>query len=176
MNRASALLSALALPLCLAACAGSARNYPSLALRDAERITGTAEPAEAEATPAPAPPASAGLKGQIAGLVDSARQAHDEFLASQEGTEQAISAASGAASASESWTQAQVALAGLESARSNAVISLTELDQLYAVERVASPDAPTPSALAIAAARDEVSGWVEAESTVIADLRSRIGD
>jgi len=65
-------------------------------------------------------------------------------------------------------------MTGLVALRSNALISLAELDQLYATERVAFPDeAPSPSAIELATARDEIQGWVKQEDAVIAALQQQ---
>lgn len=174
MTRATAISSLLIPGLFLAACAGNAGSYPSLAMREAERVSGTAEPASSEPTPAP-PPITGELSERIAALVASARRAHQDFLARQADTRHAVSTSAGAAVASEGWTQALVALAGLEALRSGALVSLAELDQLYAAERIAYPDAPTPSALAIEEARGQVHGWVEQENETLASLSRRFG-
>src|SRR5690606_41180397 len=67
-----------ALGCTLSACAASAR-YPSLAIRDAERVTGTMQPAEPEPY-VPPPPASTVLD-QLDRLTGDAATAHRAFLA-----------------------------------------------------------------------------------------------
>jgi len=71
--------------------------------------------------------------------------------------------------ASESWSQATVALASLESRRSDAMIALAELDPLYVKERIDGGDGG-----AIAAVRDQITAWVADEDAVLADLRGRV--
>lgn len=159
--------------LALSACASG--QYPSLARRGAERVAGTA-PAVSPA-PSPTPEAvlpTAGLSARLAGLVAQAREAHRRFTANRAGAEGTIGRAGGAAMGSESWSLASVALAGLEASRSNAMVALAELDSLYVADRVAHYDSPSGDVEAIAAARDQVSGWVAEQDRVLSALRGRI--
>lgn len=165
------LLAALALP----GCASTGDAYPSLAKRDVERVEGTALPADGPEEPAPPPPIGPDLESRLSRLVADARAAHREFAAQRPAAARAISAASGSARAGEAWTTAQVALAGLDAARSKAMIALADLDLLHAGEVEAYPDLETPAGSAIAAARDEVSGLVAQEDEAIAALSRRIG-
>ena len=50
------------------------------------------------------------------------------------------------------------------------MIALADLDQLYAAARIEGSDAT-----AIAAARDQVTGWIGEEDRVLASLRGRLG-
>ncbi|MEW9856054.1 hypothetical protein [Novosphingobium sp. M1R2S20] len=165
-------LAALSVALLLGACAGS-RDYPSLARRDIERIEGSASPASGAIEVPPALPSpSADLTSRLAGLVEIARSAHANFQSRQPAVERAVSGAGAPISAS--WSEAQVALAGLQAARSGAVTSLGELDQLYVDARVSHPGQVSPSATAIAVAREQVEGWVKNENAVIERLGSRL--
>lgn len=172
MIRASARLIVPTTLLMLAGCAGSA-EYPSLAIRDVERVQGSATPAPDAADAIPAlPPASADLTTRLAGLVETARQSHTRFQSRQAATERAVAAAG--ATASDSWSSAQVALSDLQTSRSGALTALAELDQLYVDERAAHPEQVSPAAATIATARDQVDGWVSAETSVISRLQARI--
>ena len=90
----------LLLPL-LGACATPAEEYPNLAIRDAERATGTF-------APAPSAP----------------------YVAEAPAARSAVAAARAAEFGSDSWARASVALAGLEGTRSRAMIALADLDRL----------------------------------------------
>ncbi len=160
--------------LALSACATG--QYPSLARRDAERITRSAEVAPPPAEPAPAPPPpGAGFTTRIAQLVAQAQGAHGRFAARRAATERAIGAAGGAAVASESWSVATVALSGLESARSEAMLALAQLDELYATEAVAGTEAgDMRKAEAAGAAREQVTALIAEEDAVLARLRGRL--
>lgn len=154
-------------PLLLSACASSNDQFPSLARRPAERITGIAE--AATPLPAPAPtlaPPNLALTARLAGLVEQARSAHGRF---QTRVPRAEQAAGGGSMGSERWAVASVALAELESARSGTMVALADLDELFAAESVAGRDAS-----AVNAARDQVIGWVGEEDRVLAELRRRM--
>lgn len=156
--------------LLVTGCAADHSNYPSLARRPAERVSGVAQVAPPTTAPQPpAPPPSADLVVRLGQLSDQAQAAHREFTGRQGRAEQLIAAAKGASVGSEDWSVASVALADLESSRSQAMIALADLDELYAAERVAGDDAAT-----IAATRDRVIGWIGEEDQVLAQLRGRI--
>lgn len=168
MKRAILLLATL-VPL-LAAC-GSPEGYPSLARRPAERITGSAPVAAATeaASPAAPLPADLSVQSKVARLSQQARAANDRFAATRPRAAKAVADARGAAVASESWSVASIALAELESRRSDAAVALADLDSLYAEVKVDGGDSS-----AIAAARDQVTAWVADEDAVLADLRGQL--
>jgi hypothetical protein len=169
MSRIPPFLFLVACVPALSACASDTVNYPSLARRDIERITVSPEAVPAnQVPPAVAAPPSPELTARLTRLVAQAREAHGRFAAHRVRTEQMVGAASGAAVASESWSLAAVALAGLESARSDAMIALADLDQLYAATRIDGDDGT-----AIAAARDQVIALVGEEDRVLAALSGR---
>ena len=155
----------LALPaaaLMLAGCAGAPEGaFPSLAIRDVERVTGTLAPPPVFTPAAPAP----ATLDRLAALRADAAEAHARFLAAAPAARASIGAASRAATGSERWARAQVALAGLETIRGQAMIALADLDRIYV-------DAATSGgALAsVAAARDEVARMVEEEDRLIDSL------
>ena len=154
--------------LALAACASDTTNYPSLARRPIEKASTAEPPPSAPATaPAPANPQDT---ARLAALVEQARAAHQRFLAKEQRAVQSVATGSGAAPGSERWALASVALAELESERSAAMIALADLDQLYAAARIEGGDTA-----AITAARDEVSGWIGNEDSVLAGLRGKLG-
>lgn len=167
MKRAPTCLAATALAFTLAACAADQDAYPSLARRDVERAA-SAEPAPSP--PAPAQPAEPGLASRLEQLVDRAGKAHERFSARRGRADQLTASAQGSAIASENWAVASVALADLESTRSEAMIALADLDQLYAAARIGGTEAG-----AIAQARDRVMGWIGEEDRVLAALRGRLG-
>lgn len=165
----------LAVPLAmLASACSSPGNYPSLALRDVERASGSAKPVSGEpaAPAAPLPPASADLATRLDGLVAAAREANQQFQSNRPAAERAVAAAGD--TGSDSWSTASVALARLESSRSSAMVALGDLDTLYVEARTAGALEETPSAKAIAAARDEVDGWVASQNAIIAALSARL--
>ncbi|MEZ5742940.1 MAG: hypothetical protein R3D89_04220 [Sphingomonadaceae bacterium] len=163
-NSTALLAAALALSACATVPDG---DYPSLERRAAERLTGSALPAEGADSPPPAPPLSADLETQVARLLRQARNAHGDFERMRGPTGAMVSAARGTARASESWISAQVALADLQSARSGAMVALAELDELYVKERLGYSQSVSPSAALIGEARDTVEILVSEEDLVI---------
>lgn len=158
---------AAAFALSLGACATASSEYPSLDLRDAERIEGTFEPDTAQAPPpTPAPP-SADLLARLGQLRQEAASAHAEFVAAVPAAERL--ARSAGAVGSDSWASAQAALAGLDAARSKAAVALGDLDVLYVDATLAAEHRE-----AIGAARSEVVRLIEQEDATLARLRARL--
>lgn len=167
------LTPALALAILTSGCT-TAANYPSLAVRDVERASGTASPANGEPAPpeAPLPPASADLATRLDGLVAAAREAHRQFQSNRAAAERAVADAGD--TGSDSWSTASVALARLESSRSSAMVALGDLDALFVDARTEGALEETPAVRAITAARNQVDGWVSAETDVITRLSVRL--
>lgn len=167
IRKLAAPLLASILALGLSACASTAGKYPSLAIRDAERVQGTFEP-DAAPPPQPAPPPpSAALVSRLAELVDQASRAHRAFTAAVPGAQRAVAAAGG--TGSDSWASAQVALADLDASRSKAAVPLGELDTLFIDATLAAENRD-----AIAAARDQVIAMIGDEDAALARLRGRL--
>lgn len=157
--------------LLLAACA-STGDYPSLSVRDAERAKGSAEPVASPPVPiAQTVPPDASLVERLARLVAQAESAHGRFMGQRASAEVLVGTARDAAVASESWSVATIALAGLESARSDTMIALTELDGLLAADRVAHYNEQSGDGQAIAASREKVLALVAEEDQTLDHLR-----
>lgn len=167
MHRSSPILLLAASALSLAGCANDIAEYPSLARRQAERVSGAALPAAASTQPGPAP--SAAVLSRLDSLVSTARAADERFSAREAQARALVGSATGAALGSESWAVASVALSQLESARSDAMVALAELDELYAAARIDAADAR-----AIAAARDTVIALVARQDHVVGELGERL--
>ncbi|GAA0275301.1 hypothetical protein GCM10009127_14860 [Alteraurantiacibacter aestuarii] len=153
-------LFALGASLLAAGCA-TPQEYPSLAVRDMERFSGSMLPAPVF-TPAPTAPATL---AQLASLTETARTAHAGFLTAVQTARSRVQPARGAAVGSESWSVAQVALADLESKRSNALIALADIDRLYVDAAVEGGEIAR-----IGAARDDISALVDEQNQLIAGL------
>ena len=154
------LLSALACT-CTAACASATGDYPSLAVRDAERISGTLQPSEPYVPASPSPAVLANVES----LVEQARAAHDSFRTKLGPARSAVQAASGAGFGSERWAVASVAIAGLETERSRVMISLADIDRLHvaaATEGAALEE--------LAAAQDVVSRMAADQTATIDEM------
>ncbi len=159
----------------VAGCASTTADYPSLATREAERIEGTALPADAESDAPPPAPLSPDIEARIARLVADARDAHRNFVARRPAAARTIANARGASRAGEAWISAQVALSGLDASRSGATVALADLDLLHAAEIEAQSDSQTPTAIALAAAREQVAGLVDQQNETIAQLSQQAG-
>ncbi|MFC3102229.1 hypothetical protein [Altererythrobacter lauratis] len=167
MHRHDKLITAsAALFLLLGGCARS-EGYPSLSIRDSERVTGVIDAAAAAFTPAPATPATL---AQLDTLAASARAAHQRFLAAQPTTERLVAGARGSAAGTEGWARAQVAIANLESLRSDTMIALADIDRLHVDAHTGGGDiAETGAALA------EINTLVDQQDAVIAALLGQLG-
>lgn len=168
------ILPALAAPF-LAGCAATG-DYPSLATREVERIAGSALPADAEPAPPAAPaPADAGTQARLRALVGKASNAHQRFLGQRGDAERLVARARGSAQASENWSVAIAAISGLEAARNEASLALADLDAMFAAERLGHYNEETGNALAMAEARDTVTGWIDSQNRAIDALARRLG-
>ena len=86
-------------------------------------------------------------------------------------------AARGASVGSEAWSVAQIALASLEVARSEAMIALADLDWLYVTAKIdAAPTDGSGDVDAIGAARADVMAMIGEEDATLAALRGRVRD
>ena len=162
MKRAAALL-----PIVLvAACKTPEGEYPSLAVRPAERATGSLYPVKPYVPP-PTPPAVSDRLAHLSAQIASAHAAFERQLPAARG---AVGAARGSGPGAEAWSVAQVALAGLESARSQAMIALADFDRLYV-------DAATQGGelTSIAPARDAAIARVDDENAAIKGLLGQLG-
>lgn len=165
-------LRALGLALCLCGCASTGTDgYPSLAIRDAERVEGSfpTVPVKRLDVPAVEVDLTGGLDARLAALVAQARSAHAQFTADRPGADRLVSSAGSAATGSDGWAAAQVALADLDSSRSTAAVALGDLDLIYAAAVVQAQDIS-----AIAAARDSVIAMIAEEDEALQRLRSRL--
>jgi hypothetical protein len=171
MMRHFIIPSAAAGMLALSACASDVTNYPSLARRDVERAP-PAPVASPSQSPDPGPDAE--LSAKLAGLVASARGAHQRFTAARDSAERTIAGGSGAKPGSETWAVASIALASLESARSDGMIALAELDALHVADSITHFDSASGDAQAIAVARSRVIALISEQDRALAALRARM--
>jgi hypothetical protein len=168
-----AMRIAILVPLALVAACTSTQGgaYPSLATRPGERISGSAEPV----APPPPPPATAATGSRTAQLLAQARAAHARFGDRRASATALSASAQGAAVGSEAWSVAQVALASLEAARSEAMIALADLDSLYVTAKIdAVATQGSGDVEAIGATREQVSGLIGEEDATLASLRGRL--
>lgn len=157
-----------AMGVTLAGCAGSADKYPSLAIRDFERAPATA-PGDGDDGGAGSPALSQSDIQNLENLVAKAREAHQRFLRSAPQTQRLVSAAAGGGVTDNRWASAQVALANLESLRSEAAIPLGDIDRIYAESAI---DLAMPDQVALA--RQDIVALIAEEDRLLASLRGRI--
>jgi len=142
-------------------CAAPVGEYPSLAVRDVERVSGTIAVPDAAPLPSPA----AATLGQVGPLADQARNAHTAFLAAASTARAQVQSASGAAVGSERWSVAQVVLAKLGAERTQTMIALADVDRLFVDAATAGE-----STLAIEPVRDEIAALVAEQDAVLESL------
>jgi hypothetical protein len=125
------------------------------------------EPAEAAPYVPPATPAA--VLARADRLADDAAGAHQAFLAELPQARRAVAAARGAEPGAESWAQAQVALAELETSRGKAMVALADLDRLY-VDAAVAGDAIDR----IGAVRDRVAVQVDEQNAAIEGMLGQL--
>jgi len=152
----------LLLPL-LYACATPTGEYPSLAIRDVERVTGTLEPVEATPYVPPATPDA--VLDRLDQLAAEAASAHQAFLAEVPNARRVVTATRGAEIGTDGWARASVAVAGLEGTRSRAMIALADLDSLLVDAAIEGGALER-----IVAVRDTVTAQVEEQNATIESL------
>jgi hypothetical protein len=155
-------LPLLLLASSLTACASASEDYPSLAIRDAERVSGTLTPV-APAVIRPAAPA--GVLNRVDQLEAEAASANQAFIAATPAARRSVNAARGQDVGNENWSVAQVAVAGLEAERAKAMTALADLDRLYVDAGVEGTEIDR-----IAAAREGVVALVEQQNAVLEEL------
>ncbi|MGB5780206.1 MAG: hypothetical protein WBH10_14140 [Allopontixanthobacter sediminis] len=153
----------------LSGCASQSTAYPSLAVRDVERVEGAFQPVDIPVEPIPESPPSADLVARLAQLQSTAASAHRRFMDAAPATARLVDAAAGTDVTSDRWASAQVALASLESARSEAAVPLGDLDLLHADASIALEQRQ-----AIQDTRNAVTALIAEEDTVLSGLRARM--
>lgn len=169
MDRKIAPLLLIATSLALGACASAKDGYPSLARRPVERLNTAPQAPAAPETP-PTPP-SAEVLGKLDVALGRARSADAQFRQHETRTRQLVNAASGAPLASEAWSVATIALSDLESSRSDAMVALADVDELYAKARIEGGDTA-----AIEVTRNQILAMVAAQDAVLASLAGKLAD
>lgn len=164
MMEIKSTLTLLALPLLLAGCATPEGSYPSLAIRDGERMTGMMQPVEVRPEAPPATPGA--VLDRLTQLAGQAQQAHSAFMAEEAKARQAIVRGLALETGSDGRAAGEVALASLEASRNTALIALADLDRLYA-DAVTNGD----ESVRIEAVRNEVLALIRLEDDMLAAVR-----
>ncbi len=123
----------------LAGCAtssGEDAGYPSLARRPIERAVAVPVP-----PPAPAATLAADIAADIAALVARSRSANATFTAEAGTARQRVTAARGAATGSENWVVAQLAISRADAARTDTRAALADIDAIIQRRALSGDDA-----------------------------------
>ncbi|WP_225204778.1 hypothetical protein [Novosphingobium huizhouense] len=161
--------------LATSACSADRSRFPSLARRPAERAYGSAQPVAAAVPDATQPlPADASVVARVAALREQARKADARFESRRPGAERAVAAARGAGVGSEAWSVAQIAIADLDSARSEGMVAMADLDRMLVVATQAAVDGPHADLDAIAPAHAEVDALMRQELATLDALKRRV--
>lgn len=166
--RRAALPATLGAALLLAGCAKDQELYPSLAIRDQERVTGVANPV----APALLPPAAQApqASGNLAKYRADAADAHRRLLAAADAARGPVAAAQGAEMGGDAWSAAAVAVGNLEAIRSETMIALAEIDLLYIAAQTEGRETPE-----LVGALSQVNAMVLEEDRLIAAMNQTIG-
>ncbi|ABC62653.1 hypothetical protein [Erythrobacter litoralis] len=167
-------ISRTALPLFaalgLGACASAGEDYPSLAIRDAERQSGSFTPAESEAAaPVEPDPPAPELLDRLVQLQSQAQSAHRAFVALAPAASRRVEAARGAGLASDRWAEAQIAISELDSQRSLTAVPMADLDELL-VRRAIELEQRAE----IVEAQAQVQALLEEEDAVLRRLKGAL--
>ena len=159
------VLSALA----LSGCAASSDKYPSLALRDFEKIPASAAaPTTMPATNVllPAEMSSDAVR-QLMAERDSARDAHAAFMSALPNAQRTSSAARGSGPTANIWAEAQLAIAELTVHRSLTAAALANIDELIAQASITQGGLPAETTY-----QTEVADMVKRQDRAINGLSS----
>lgn len=117
---------AVLVSLSLTGCASADARYPSLAVRDAERVQGTLEPASSEE------PSVIGISNldALTAPHDRAREAHARFTAMESEVRNLIAASSGLGPEDDRRARALAGFAQLTTLRAQTALALSDLDLL----------------------------------------------
>lgn len=167
MSRAFPAICIGCATLALAACAGSGDHYPSLAVRPAERVGGTF----AVTNPVPDPtPLDQPALSRIDTWLASARAIHARFVDRAASARPQVAAGRGSNPDDNRWALAQVALADLESIRSENAVMLGDIDLLFVDATLSNTERDQ-----VAHARDAILALIQQEDRVLAELGSGAG-
>lgn len=155
-----ALLPAL---VALAGCASPNGAYPSLAVRESERVVGVMAVPTAPSYAAPAADPAALADSER--LLAQAQAAHQAFLKTAPTARSAVNAAQGSARDSDRWASAQVAIADLEASRAQLMIALADLDRLTIDAAVAGTQFSD-----LASKRDDIAQLSDSQTQLITSM------
>ena len=167
MPNLSRVVAAILAASLTAACAATGDEYPSLSIRDVERAQGQFAPVAVPQLDVP-PVETDGIPTPASALA-AARDSDAAFQAALPATRRAVAAGRGAGRESDARASALVAIAVLESRRSDTAIALGHLDTLLVADRIEAD--PDPD---VVAAQAQVLAIVEAQDAALDPLRAQL--
>lgn len=169
MKRTAILIGiSLLLAASASGCASGGGEYPSLAIRDGERMTGSGT-AAAPAAPTERVALSTDTAMRVVQLGDLGRANHEKFAAIAARASRLVAAARGTAITTKANASAQIALAELQSAHEATLSVLAELDVLLAEATLAGGQLS-----AIESARSDIAALSQEEQARLAGLGSAL--
>jgi len=168
MHRAASLALALS-ALLTAGCAKNQDLYPSLSIRDQERVSGVFDTVPSE----PFVPAPLGQEAtrNLEKFQADAAEAHRRMLASAEAARGPVAAARGTQPGTDAWSIAAVAVADAEARRSETQVALAEIDLLYVAAQTEGHEVG-----AIVSALSAANAMMLEEDRLIAGLRAQLSE
>lgn len=160
------ITASAALLLALGGCARS-EGFPSLSIRDSERVTGVIAAPTPAFTPTPATPATLAQLDQLAA---TARAAHARFEDARPAAERLVASVGRSEVGSDGWARAQVSIANLESLRSDTMIALADIDRLYVDAYTGGGEIAETQAV-----HSDIGALVAEQNAVIAALLRQLG-
>ncbi|WAC25026.1 hypothetical protein [Blastomonas sp. SL216] len=169
-------MSALALPVLLAACLQPMAERPSLERREVELRD---RQAEAKAPPPPIETVSdPALARDLAAMLARADTAEADFAVARSAAQAATGAARGDAVGSEDWSVAQTRISALDAPRRELAQILGDLEELYVarVQKEAAGEVKPGGSDQIEQARVHLLALLDAQDKVIGQLRTSLAN
>jgi hypothetical protein len=170
-NTLTYTLGSAALALTLSGCGKMQGEFPSLAKRAYEMENPVAEPEIVAAPVTTALPAD--LQAKTDSLLARSRTAHAAYQSALPAAQAAVQSATNAATGSEAWVNAHMVLSRADSARTDGLAALGEIDTLISKQREAGADAGLLALLN--APQQQIADQVASENAEIDRLAKQIG-
>lgn len=154
----------------LSGCASGSDRFPSLALRDFERVEGSFGASDSSASELRPAPLGVSQAQEVAQALSEARSRHRRFLELVGPARAKVAAATGTGPEDRRWGLAQVEIAELDSRRAGTAALLADLDRLYADASLSFAERGQ-----IEQARGEVGAMLDQQGRVLEELLALIG-
>ena len=154
----------------LSGCAGGSDRFPSLALRDFERVEGSFGAPDSSASELRPAPLGVLQAQEVAQALSEARSRHQRFLELVGPARTNVTAATGTGPEDRRWGLAQVEIAELDSRRAGTAALLADLDRIHAEASLSFAERGR-----IEQARAEVGTMVAEQSGLLGELLALLG-